>query len=1118
MKRTGQFAGLIFVSGLGLVCASLSGLLDRSSAPTLPPVARRAERTSVEVRPLAGQQPGNPQPRYRFEQNRGQFEAPVRFLARGKGYGLFLTREGATLSLQRPGGGPAVLNMRLAGGRQVEPAGIGELPGRNNYFVGNDRSRWRTDVPSFGRVRYAQVLPGVDLEYYGTDERQAEYDLVLAPGTDPARLELQLSGAESMRIEADGSAVLALAGGGQVRKPPPVAYQDDTSGGRIQVAVRYQQRSGDRLGFTVGPYDRGRALVIDPVFAYSTLLGGSASESAQAVAVDGSGNAYLVGYTQSPNFPVVSGFQGTNRSTVGGNVFVTKLGPSGAPSPVYSTYLGGTGAEGDRAFGVAVDGSGNAYVVGEASSADFPLQGALQTTLNGSRDAFVTKLNATGSALVYSTYLGGEAIDSAGSVAVDSAGNAYITGETASNAFPIKAPALQATKNTPPDVNTVFVTKLNAAGSALVYSTYLGGSDQEYGGAIAIDASGNAYVTGTTGSASFPMVSAFQSTLGLPLDAFVSKINAAGSALVYSTYLGGTGLEFAKDIAVDGSGNAYVTGFTTATNFPTKTPIQASNNAALSTTAFVTKLNAAGNTLGYSTYLGGTVEDVGMGLAVDSGGNAYVTGYTRSPDFRSASPVQTYGGERDAFVSKLNPAGSALVFSTHLGGAADEVGTGIAADSAGSAYVTGESGSWNFPTPQTAFQPFLSGDTDAFAVKLAASGSFPPIKPKTRQDAILLSANATNASGCGGVAFSNARTLTVTDQNGDGLVCPGCAAGNTYAAADALDFIKLAFYGLHHDASKTRNCGSDVRRTLLANYNNLLQNNCGAGSCAGKPIHHLWRPSEISPAVATLNGLLGTTTAQFCNVHTATVIAAQGTDFLDNDPVRVTCTGNGKTFGEQVCGSAFEGKLHNLGTLLTVFIPDPGDAPEAYAVNYCTTGANALLPATKSTYTGLCPAGNPSFGGKCFSSVFRINNPDGSSTNDANCVQFNSFASCPILTPAGTDCRGAGLWLRDSDGNIVKDTTFAPGMVPPNTGRLITGAFFKILATAPLATGGAVCGTADTADAQIACLSSDADSCSLGLVTRKGLTPVPASMAAQAVGGVLPDDPGVYYAAYPLSF
>jgi hypothetical protein len=731
-----------------------------------------------------------------------------------------------------------------------------------------------------------------------------------------------------------------------------------------------------------------------------------------------------------------------------------------------------------------------------------------------SQEAFVTKINPAGSALVYSTFLGGASEDFGCGIAVDAGGNAYLTGQTHSADFPVAA-ALQGIKSTGVDFAAVFVAKLNPAGTTLQYSTYLGGTTEELCGGLAIDAAGNAYVTGTTESSDFPTRTPLQAAFaGGVYDGFISKLNPAGSALVYSTYLGGTDSDFGNGVAVDGAGNAYLTGATASKNFPTKVPLQPTNKA-LDLTVFVSKLNAAGTVLTYSTYLGGTVRELGSSIAADAAGNAYVTGFTSSPDFRVASPVQAFAGLNDAFVSVFNSAGAALTYSTTLGGAGDDFGTGIVADSGGNAYVTGESGSWNFPTPATAFQPFLAGTSDAFVSKLALSGTFPAIKPKIKSDAVLLAANTTSANGCGGVAFDSARTLTVTDLNGDGLLCPGCGPGNTYAPADGLDFVRLAFFGIHHDAAKTRNCNSDVRRTLVASYANLFQGACAAGTCAGKPLRHLWHLDEQSPTTDVLNGLLGTTTAQYCNVNTATVVPSAGTDFLDNDPIRVTCDGTGKT-GEQVCGSAADGHTKNLGLVLPLFVPDIGDFSNAYPTNFCTAGASQLMPATKPTYTGLCPAGNPSFLGKCFSGVFRQTLPDGTVTTDANCIQFSQVGACPPLTPASVDCRGANLWLRNSDGTMAKDTTFPTA---PVGGRLITATFYKIHATVGEPNGTGPCAGALMATDQIACLAATADPCSIGLVSRGGLSaPLPANMTNLAVKGVLPDNPGVYYGTYPLAF
>jgi hypothetical protein len=411
---------------------------------------------------------------------------------------------------------------------------------------------------------------------------------------------------------------------------------------------------------------------------------------------------------------------------------VTKINASGT-ALVYSTYLGGSTV--DFSSGIAVDASGNAYVTGGTFSTNFPTANALQATLTGTRNAFVTKLNPTGSALVYSTYLGGNGGnagfgfgDFGSGIVADASGNAYVTGKTTSTNFP----TVNALQSTLGGFENAFVTKINPTGSALVYSTYLGGSGSDEGSSIAVDASGNVYITGFTTSTNFPTANALQSTLaGIPglADVFVTKINATGSALVYSTYLGGSEVDFGNGIAVDTSGNAYVTGSTVSTNFPTANALQATLAGCCN--AFVTKMNASGSALIYSTYLGGSGNgkfgDGGSSIAVDALGNAYVTGSTLSTNFPTANALQpTFGGGNgDAFVTKINPIGSALVYSTYLGGNNTDLATGIAVDACGNAYMIGSTSSTNFPTAN-ALQPTLGGSGNAFVAKIGSVDITPP--------------------------------------------------------------------------------------------------------------------------------------------------------------------------------------------------------------------------------------------------------------------------------------------------------------------------------------------------------------------------------------------------------
>jgi hypothetical protein len=640
-----------------------------------------------------------------------------------------------------------VMRMRLVGGNaQGRVVGLDELPGRSNYFIGNDPKKWRTNVPSYARVKYEGVYPGVDLVYYG-NQRQLEYDFVVAPGADPNQIKLSFAGADGMRVDAASGDLVMKVGNDEVRfhKPAvsqPVVAAVSSPPSKPVAALSERRRrsetaataeldgafvlaSNNQVAFRVAGYDPQRALVIDPVLVYSTYLGGSGYDSGTAIAVDAAGSAYVTGFTSSTDFPTANALQ----ATYGGgtwDVYVTKLNPTGS-ALVYSTYLGGSNS--DVGADIAVDSFGNAYVTGYTQSTDFPTVNALQPTNHGGWDAFVARLNAAGSALVYSTYLGGSSEDVGNGIAVDSFGNAYVTGQTWSTDFPTANPLQATNKATGVGGGNVFVAELNSTGSALAYSTYLGGSMNDGGLGIAVDAAGNAYLTGATSSTDFPTVNPLQATNRDDYNAFVAKLNAAGSALVYSTYLGGSGNGYTNGwrIAVDSSGNAYVTGYTQSTDFPTVNALQPTNYGGWD--AFVAKLNAAGSALVYSTYLGGSGYDSSYGIAVDAAGNAYVVGITNSPDFPTVNPFQaTCGGCNastgiyDAFVAELNAAGSALVYSTYLGGSSNESVGGIAVDAAGNAYVMGVTDSTDFPTVNP-LQATNHGSYDAFVAKISPGGA-----------------------------------------------------------------------------------------------------------------------------------------------------------------------------------------------------------------------------------------------------------------------------------------------------------------------------------------------------------------------------------------------------------
>ena len=642
-----------------------------------------------------------------FIGNRGQAPAKVQFMVKGSGLtAYFLPGE---VELEVPGGS---LRMRLEGASPGHVLkGKGRLSGRASFLTGSPAG-WAVDIPLYESLVYRQVYPGIDLVYGGAG-RMLKSEVVVAPGADPGLVKIRYLGGGAPWIDTDGSLVVR-AGDRDLREHAPLVYQE-RDGARQPVAGRFVLLGDNLVGFGLGEYDRTRTLVIDPVLSYSTLMGGSGADTASAVAVDASGAAYIAGFTDSFNLPAVNAAQGVSAG--GNDVMVAKFSPSGN-TLVYCTYLGGSAD--DRAYGIAVDAQGNAYIAGSTTSRNFPVRGALQSKLTGYRNAFVAKLNPAGNGLVYSTYLGGNASDSANGIAVDATGAAYVPGDTTSYSFP--ASGYQRGIHGGQDA---FVAKLSADGSQLVYSTYLGGSGDDRGTAIALDGSGSAYVTGSTFSTDFPVLNPAQQRNGGGQDAFVTRFSADGSFLWFSTYLGGSGgtvvsPEIAEAIAVDAQGNAYVAGVTVSADFPRLNALQTSLRGL--SDAFVSKLTAAG-ALSYSTYLGGSGAETATGVAVDSSGNAYVSGYTYSSDLPVTSPIQaSNSGEYDAFVAELNPSGNALSCLSYLGGSGSDAASSIALDLSGSVYVAGWTLSTNFPLLNS-YQLVNSGNYGMFVTKMIFSST-----------------------------------------------------------------------------------------------------------------------------------------------------------------------------------------------------------------------------------------------------------------------------------------------------------------------------------------------------------------------------------------------------------
>jgi hypothetical protein len=716
-----------------------------------------------------------------FISNQGQMDPSVKFHSRGSGYGLFFSANEITLTLNRGLNNAAIQVQLLDSNPSSKMKGLNELPGKANYFVGNDPNKWHARIPMFTKVRASSVYPGIDLVYYG-NQRQLEYDFIVAPGADAKAIKLGFKGSERIEIDSKGDLLIFIPGGRAIERKPFV-YQE-AGGLKNIIAGRWVLQGKNRASFEIGKYDGRKPLVIDPILSYSTYLGGVSGDYGIGIAVDASGAAYMTGRTFG-SFPAVNAFQPIHGSA--GDVFVSKLNVEGT-ALVYSTYLGGN-SDDEEGFGIAVDSSGAAYVTGYTSSSNFPIANPLQANKAGGRDAFITKLNAEGSALIYSTYLGGSGEDVSNDIAVDASGQVYLAGYTRSGNFPLVYPI----QTDGDGKGNAFVSKLNAGGSALIYSTYIGGlngNDGDGGLAIAIDNEGSAYIAGYSGSSDFPTTAnAFQSANRGSRDAVVFKLNPSGTALVYSTYLGGSGVDLgAYDIAVDDSGAAYVTGETWSSDFPMANALQ-SNHGVGQEDGFVSKLSSDGSTLVYSTYLWGSKPEVGKGIAVDASGNAYITGYTNSPEFSVVNAVQpSYGGDPyDAFIAELNTEGSALVYSTYLGGSGDDRALSIALDSFDNAYVAGFTTSSNFYIANP-IQAENAGESDAFIAKLSKDVTPPVIVPSVtptpngdgwNMTDVMLTWSVTDpesgiksSSGCDAVTFSNettGTTATCSATNGAGL-------------------------------------------------------------------------------------------------------------------------------------------------------------------------------------------------------------------------------------------------------------------------------------------------------------------------------------------------------------
>ncbi|MFN0166508.1 MAG: SBBP repeat-containing protein, partial [Bryobacteraceae bacterium] len=624
--------------------------------------------------------------------------------------------------------GQPLVGLRLDRARPSRPEAELPLAGKTNYLVGADPGRWRTDVANYGRVRMREVYPGIDAVFYGRDD-SLEYDLVVSPGAEPRAIRLRFERARALRIDSNGD-LLIQNREGELRHRRPLAYQE-IGGVRKAVEARYKLLPADGVEVALGPYDRRRQLVIDPVLTYFHTMGGS---EGRRVALDREGNVYVAGNAYSGDLPVTPGAVGPTYSanlcarglSPGApclDVFVAKWDPTGTRL-LWATYLGGRGD--DSLSGLAVDAEGNAYLTGFTSSPDLPVTpGAAQTRYAGTQgavylstgDAFVAKLNPQGGALVYSTYLGGRDEDSASEIAIDAGGNAYVTGTTSSSDFPTTPGAWRRAlaSSTAIRQTDVFVTKLNPDGSGFLFSTYLGGSRNDAGMAITVDSGGQVAVAGNTMSPNFPTTdAASQKALRGSFDAFVARLDPSGSAILASTYLGGRGTEQVRAMAPDGTGGLLIAGVTDSLDLPVtgdalKSSIgdsicsyQLFGQPVACTDVFLARFDADSAQLRYATYFGGSGADSVGDIGVDSDGAIYLAGATSSSDFPvtvdAYQPCRrsTVQGSGDAFIAKLN-LGGRIEYSTYLGGSGGAQGNGLALTEAGEVLLTGSTAPVDFP-------------------------------------------------------------------------------------------------------------------------------------------------------------------------------------------------------------------------------------------------------------------------------------------------------------------------------------------------------------------------------------------------------------------------------------
>lgn len=646
-----------------------------------------------------------------FEPNRGQAPADFEYVGR-TGQGTVLIGKSGMALLSATG--KDAIRMKITGATPTQSEPLERQGATSNYFVGNS-GMWRTAIPHYGKIKYKNIYPGIDLLYYGTGQ-QLEYDFILSPGRTFSVIELAFEGARKVRLDKEGN-LLIDAHGRTVRQLRPRVYQN-INGVQRQVAASYRVLRGSRVQFELGRYDRSRELVIDPVVQFAGYVGREGHDSAVSVVTDAAGSVYIAGSTNSTQLATSSAAQDTFAAE--SDAYVAKFSASGTLQ--FLTYFGGNRF--DTGLAVGVDSAGNPYLAGVTLSSNLPASGGAQTAFGGEDDGFIAKFNSTGSRLLWATYVGGNAADWAAGMAVDSQGGAWLTGWTQSTNFPVRGAFQSGTAGGGSDV---FITRVSPTGENFTYSTYFGAEGRDLGSGIAVDAQGILHITGATTSNNLPTGVAPRGTVAGDLDAFIAKLNPATNQVIYGRVLGGAGEDYGTGIAVDPAGNSYVVGHTKSPGFPaTRTSAQSTFGG--NTDIFVARLNGNTGATDYATFLGGNGDDWTEAIAVDAAGSAYVAGWTNSGNFPVRNPIQANyqggGGSAnqrfDAIVARLSPGGDSLLYSTYFGGAGEDKAYGVTLDPGGNVLITGTTTTPLLSGASAGLTVGAQGSTDAFLARLSA--------------------------------------------------------------------------------------------------------------------------------------------------------------------------------------------------------------------------------------------------------------------------------------------------------------------------------------------------------------------------------------------------------------